>query len=253
MAERIADLTNAWSPHDAHALDALRDASVQNLRLLYDSSNYVFLADLEHPELGAGLGVYKPQRGERPLYDFDYGTLHRREVATYELARLLGWEMVPPTVEREGPEGLGSMQLFIEHNPAEHFFELRSRDDLRDQFIRMAAFDLVANNADRKGGHVLLDATGRLWGIDQALCFHEHEKLRTVIWDFAGEELPQPLQADLQRAHDAMRDCDASSEALRAFLTHAEVDAFVERVAQLLAQPVLPEMYPWRCVPWPMI
>ena len=253
MAERIGDLTNAWSPDDPHVIPALREARVGDLRLLYDSSNYVFLADLEHPEHGAGLGVYKPQRGERPLHDFAYGTLHRREVATYELSRLLGWEMVPPTVEREGPEGLGSMQLFIEHDPAEHFFELRGREDLREQFVRMAAFDLVANNADRKGGHVLLDARGRVWGIDQALCFNQYEKLRTVIWDFAGEELPERWCADLARAHDAMSDRDASSEPLRACLTDAEVDAFVERTAQLVANPVLPEMYPWRCVPWPMI
>ena len=253
MAERIGDLTNAWSPDDPDVLDALREATMGQLRLLYDSSNYVFLADLEHPEHGAGLGVYKPQRGEQPLSDFTYGTLHRREVATYELSRLLGWEMVPPTVEREGPEGLGSMQLFVEHDPAEHFFALRDREDLREQFMRMAAFDLVANNADRKGGHILLDARGRVWGIDQALCFHHHEKLRTVIWDFAGEELPQRWHADLERAHDAMRDRDASTEPLRAFLTDAETDAFVERTARLLAYPVLPEMYPWRCVPWPMI
>ena len=253
VADRIGDLTNAWSPDDAHILDTLREASVGQLRLLYDSSNYVFLAELEHPEHGTGLGVYKPQRGERPLSDFTYGTLHHREVAAYELARLLGWPMVPPTVEREGPEGLGSMQLFIEHDPAEHFFALRDREDLHEQFIRMAAFDLVANNADRKGGHILLAARGRVWGIDQALCFHRHEKLRTVIWDFAGAELPEQWRADLERAHDAMRDRDASSEPLRAFLTDAEVDAFVERTAQLLAYPVLPEMYPWRCVPWPMI
>ncbi len=253
MAERIGDLTNAWSPDDADILDTLREADVGQLRLLYDSSNYVFLAELEHPEHGTGLGVYKPQRGERPLSDFTYGTLHRREVATYELSRLLGWPMVPPTVERDGPEGLGSIQLFIEHDPAEHFFALRDREDLYEQFMRMAAFDLVANNADRKGGHILLDARGRVWGIDQALCFHHHEKLRTVIWDFAGAELREGWRADLERAHDAMRDRDASSEPLRAFLTDVEVDAFVERTAQLLASRVLPEMYPWRCVPWPMI
>ena len=252
-AERIADLTNAWTPDDPDVLNTLREADVGHLRLLYDSSNYVFLADLEHPDHGAGLGVYKPQRGERPLSDFPYGTLHLREVATYELSRLLGWPLVPPTVDREGPEGVGSMQLFIEHDPAEHFFALRDREDLHEQFMRLAAFDLVANNADRKGGHILLDAHGRLWGIDQALCFHHHEKLRTVIWDFANVELPDRWRADLRRVHDAVRDRDASTEPLRALLTDVEVDAFVERAARLLAYPVLPEMYPWRCVPWPMI
>lgn len=253
MAERIDSLTNAWAPGDADVLDVLREAEVGRLRLLNDSSNYVFLADLEHPDHGSGLGVYKPQRGERPLADFAYGTLHRREVATYEFARLLGWDIVPPTVEREGPEGTGSMQLFIEHDPAEHYFELRDRDDLHEQMMRFATFDLVANNADRKGGHLLLDAEDRLWGIDNALCFHRQEKLRTVIWDFAGNELPEHWRADLRRVQTCLRDRDESAEPLRALLTDAEVDAIVGRAEKLLAHPVLPEMYPWRCVPWPMI
>ena len=266
MADRIADLANGWPPDGAHVPEALREAEVTRLRLLGDSSNYVFLADLDHPAHGAGLGVYKPQRGERPLADFPYGTLPRREVAAYELARLLGWPIVPPTVEREGPEGPGSMQLFVAHDPAEHFFALRERDELCEQLMRFAAFDLVANNADRKGGHLLLGDGGRLWGIDQALCFHAHEKLRTVIWDFAGEELPDGWRSDLARARDALRraaeegdGAEADGEggeaaaALRALLGGAEIEALAERLERLLAHPVLPEMYPWRCVPWPMI
>ncbi len=239
MPERIGDLTNAWTPDDAHVLESLREAEVGRLQLLYDSSNYVFLAELEHPEHGPGLGVYKPQRGERPLADFPHGSLYRREVGTYELSRLLGWEIVPPTVERDGPEGLGSMQLFIAHDPDEHYFALRDRTDLHEQMMRFAAFDLVANNADRKGGHLLLDAEARLWGIDNALCLHRQEKLRTVIWDFATEELPERWQLDLRRVHDCLR--------------VGELEALLERTSKLLAHPVLPEMYPWRCVPWPMI
>ena len=231
----------------------MREAEVGRLRLLSDSSNYVFLAELEHPEHASGLAVYKPQRGERPLADFPDGSLHRREVASYELSRLLGWAIVPPTVEREGPEGLGSMQLFIAHDPAEHFFALRDRADLREQMMRFAAFDLVANNADRKGGHVLRDAEGRLWGIDNALCFHRHEKLRTVIWDFAGEQLPEQWQLDLRRVHDCLRDREGSTSALAACLRDGELEALIERASKLLAHPVLPQMYPWRCVPWPMI
>ena len=253
MPERIGDLTNAWGPDDAHVLERLHEAEVGRLRLLSDSSNYVFLAELDHPEHGSGLGVYKPQRGERPLADFPYGSLHSREVASYELSRLLGWEVVPPTVEREGPEGLGSMQLFIAHEPAEHFFALRDRADLHGQMMRFAAFDLLANNADRKGGHVLLDAERRLWGIDNALCFHRHEKLRTVIWDFAGEELPEQWQLDLRRVHDCLRDREGSTSALAACLRDGELEALIERASKLLAHPVLPQMYPWRCVPWPMI
>ena len=119
--------------------------------------------------------------------------------------------------------------------------------------MRFAAFDLVANNADRKGGHLLLDAAGRLWGIDQALCFHPREKLRTVIWDFAGEELPAPWRRDLARARDALRGGGEAAAPLLALLGGEEAGALIARIEGLLADPVLPGMYPWRCVPWPMI
>ena len=253
MPERASSLTNAWAPSDAHVPGSLREASVERSRLLYDSSNYVFLVDLEHPEHGRGLGVYKPQRGERPLADFASGSLHRREVAAHEFARLLGWEIIPPTVEREGPEGPGSVQLFIEHDPADHYFALRGNESLREQFVRFAAFDLLANNADRKGGHLLLDGEGRVWGIDNALCFHRYEKLRTVIWDFSGDELPERWLLDVRRVRDCLRDREESTEPLRDCLSEVEVEALIERCTQLLAQPLLPEMYPWRCVPWPLV
>ena len=150
-------LTNAWTVDDAHVEQALREAELRELRLIYDSSNHVFLATLVHDDYGQGLGVYKPARGEQPLHDFPYGTLHRRELAAYELSRLLGWDLIPPTVEREGPEGVGSLQLFIEHNPAEHYFEFRTDERHHERLVRFAAFDLLANNADRKGGHLLRD------------------------------------------------------------------------------------------------
>jgi uncharacterized repeat protein (TIGR03843 family) len=246
-------LANAWSPDDAHVLDALRDADVRELDLLYDSSNYVFITALAHERYGEGLAVYKPASGEAPLSDFPYGTLHRREVAVYELSRLLGWHMVPPVVERDGPRGIGSMQLFIEHNPEEHYFRLRGEDAYRDQFVRLATFDLIANNADRKGGHMLLDPRGRIWAIDNALSFHRIDKLRTVIWDFAGTVVPERLLADIERVCGCVEAEEAASAPLRDLLHPAEVGAFVKRCAAMLSHPVLPEMYPWRCVPWPLV
>ncbi len=246
-------LTNGWAPDDAFVLDALRDSVVTELELLYDSSNYVFLAVLEHPEHGAGVAVYKPAAGAQPLSDFAYTSLHRREVAAYELSRLLGWSFVPPVVERDGPKGIGSMQLYIAHDPEQHYFNVRSDPRYREQFMRIAAFDLVANNGDRKGGHLLPDADGSIWGIDNALCFHRHEKLRTVIWDFAGETLPDALVADLDRVRGCLLTADEASGAFRALLAPGELDAFIQRCAALIAYPVLPEMYPWRCVPWPLI
>ena len=246
-------VTNRWSSDDAYVPDALREADVRDLDLLYDSSNYVFLASLAHPEYGEAFGVYKPAAGEAPLSDFPYGSLHRREVAVYELSRLLGWQLAPPIVERDGPRGIGSMQLYIEHDPARHYFALRGEAVYQAQLVRLATFDLVANNADRKGGHILLDAQGRLWGIDNALCFHRVEKLRTVIWDFAGTTVPDELLADIQRVSACLAADDASTTAFRALLHPAEVVALLRRIDALLAHPVLPEMYPWRCVPWPLI
>ena len=246
-------LTNAWSVDDAYAVEALRDAEVRDLRLIYDSSNHVFLATLLHPQHGEGLGVYKPAQGERPLHDFPYGTLHLREVAAYEFASLLGWRLIPPTVAREGPQGAGSFQLFIEHDPSEHYFTFRGEEALREQLIRFAAFDLLVNNADRKGGHLLCDAGGRLWGIDNALCFHQHQKVRTVIWDFCGERLPEAWVADIERARDRLESGDESTETLRSNLNARELEALAGRCAALSQQPVLPEMFAYRCVPWPMI
>jgi len=249
----MLDLVNAWAPDDTYVLDALRDSEVRDLRLIYDSSNYVFLATLVHPEHGEGLGIYKPAAGEQPLRDFPYGTLHRREVAAYECSKLFGWGLVPPTVEREGPQGIGSMQLFIGHDPERHYFALRQQAEYHEQLVRLAVFDLVANNADRKGGHVLLDPLGHLWGIDNALCFHRTDKLRTVIWDFAGVEIPARILAGLERMRDCLARREEPARILRRWLDEPEVDAIARRCEVLLSHPVLPEMYPWRCVPWPLV
>src|SRR5580698_4821140 len=135
------------------------------------------------------LAVYKPHKGERPLWDFP-GGLFRREVAAFALSEALGWGLVPETVLRaEGPFGEGSVQRFVHEaqdgEGTEHYFTLRDKPVWHDTLRRLCAFDVVANNADRKSGHVLL-SEGRLWAIDNGLCFNEHDKLRTVIWDFGG-------------------------------------------------------------------
>jgi len=246
-----------WDPFDARVPDALRDAEMGELRLVYDSSNYVFLANLSHPELGEGLGVYKPRRGEQPLHDFPDG-LYEREIAAYEFSRLLGWDIVPPTVERDGEHGIGSIQLFIEHDPSVHYFVQRERDVLDEQLVRFAAFDLMTNNADRKGGHLILDPRDRLWGIDHGLCFHAQQKLRTVVWDYSGTAIPAPWLADIERVCAALEAAGtpegAAADVLRGRLAGREVAALISRCRAILDEPVLPEMYEdYRCVPWPMI
>lgn len=272
MAVSAALPSNPWAPDAPFAEAALAEAEIGELQLFADSSNYVFLARLHHPAHGEGFGVYKPARGETPLWDFPPGTIHRREVAAYRCARFLGWDLVPPTVLRDGPHGPGSMQLFITHDPARHYFTVRGAAALRAALVRIAAFDLVANNADRKGGHVLLDPGERPWCIDNGLCFHAEEKLRTVVWDFAGERLGEAECADLDRLARALTTSGAAPAAagdlgsgsappggdpdiaaLHALLAPAEVAALGARAEMLAADPVLPAMYPWRCVPWPLV
>ncbi len=152
------------------------------------SSNATFLVTCATPELEVH-AVYKPYRGERQLWDFPDG-LYRREVAAYELSEALGWGLVPPTILRDGPLGQGSLQLFVAADFTQHYFTLIEDPAHHDALRLMAAFDLVANNADRKAGHCLLGPDGRIWGIDNGLCFHTEPKLRTVMWDFCGDELP---------------------------------------------------------------
>jgi len=176
-------------------------AAIEVLGLLPNSSNYTYLARLDRPAGATGetLAVYKPAQGESPLWDFPDGSLHRREVAAYRLARFLGWPLIPPTVtRRQAPMGIGSLQLFIPAESGRVFFTIR--DEHPDELLPVALFDVIANNADRKAGHHLRDESGRLWVIDHGLTFHTDPKLRTIIWDFAGEPLPAAYRPDLERA-----------------------------------------------------
>jgi uncharacterized repeat protein (TIGR03843 family) len=196
------------------------------------------------------LAVYKPHKGERPLWDFP-GGLFRREVAAFMLSEALGWGIVPETVQRsEGPFGPGSVQRFVHEDGTSHYFTLRDDPKWHPALMQVCAFDVVANNADRKSGHVLL-AEDRLWAIDNGLCFNVHDKLRTVIWDFGGVALERTIQEDLGRlAHDG------PSGALCSLLEPAEIAATWDRIAWLLSLRALPEMDDggdWPPYPWPLV
>lgn len=218
------------------------------------SSNAVYLAHLAAPEREPFAAIYKPRRGERPLWDFPDGALYRREAAAYRLALLLGWRFVPPTVVRNGPEGPGSLQLFIPHDPECHFFVQREVPELVPQLRRIAVFDVLANNADRKGGHCLLDEHGRIWGIDQGLCFHEQDKLRTVIWDWSEEPVDDDLLAAVEAARDHLANAgDLAAAPLVDLLTPAEAAALEHRMTRLLRDRVLPPPGPHRPYPWPLV
>ena len=173
----------------------LADGTIEVVGRVAWSSNAALLVTVAMNDAEI-LAVYKPQRGERPLWDFPDGSLCRRETAAFVVSDALGWGIVPSTVLREGPYGIGAVQRFVEHDPDEHYFTLLEENI--EQFTRFAAFDIVVNNADRKGGHCLRElATDHIYGIDHGLTFHAGPKLRTVIWDFAAEPVPADLLADL--------------------------------------------------------
>ena len=221
------------------------------LGLLHGSSNYTFLAQLEpHPPAGL-LAVYKPARGESPLWDFEAGTLYKREVAAYELSKVLGWPKIPPTVvRRRGPHGVGAVQLFIEAD-RRHFLDEQSTR--RPTWAKVALFDVITNNADRKSGHCLFDANDEVWVIDHGLTFNVDHKLRTVIWDFSGDPLPPELCGDVERA---LVDTEKGELAatLERLLSPAEVRVLKRRLRGVLdPEWRFPEPTSAWSVPWPPI
>jgi uncharacterized repeat protein (TIGR03843 family) len=236
----------------ARAERRLETADFVDCRPVWYSSNYVYLAQLADPE-GPLLAIYKPRDGETPLWDFPHGTLFRREAAAYRLSRLFGWSIVPPTVAREGPQGMGSLQLFVRHDPHQHYFVQREDPALWPQLQRICLFDIIANNADRKGGHCLLDEHGHVWAIDNGLCFHEQDKLRSVIWDWAGEPIPPTLADEVARGVTALKQEDGRLEGLRELLTDRELAAVVRRGERLVRSGRFPVPGAARHYPWPLI
>jgi uncharacterized repeat protein (TIGR03843 family) len=191
--------------------------------------------------------VYKPHRGERPLWDFPEG-LFLREVAAYQLSAALGWGVVPETILRvDGPLGIGSFQRFVPADFSEHYFTLLDHPTHHDALKTIGAFDLVANNADRKSGHCLLD-DGHIWGIDNGLCFHVQPKLRTVIWDFAGQPVPEQLLPDLARI------AVEPPASLAELLSDDEIELVAKRAAAVVRRPIFPHPPDdHHAYPWPMV
>jgi len=230
---------------------ALRSGTLELLGLLPHSSNYTFLSRVSGLDGDDLLTVYKPHRGESPLWDFPDGSLARREVAAYAVAAALGWPNVPPTVLREGPEGVGSVQLFVPFEPQEHYFTLQDR--FPEEFRAVAAFDLVVNNADRKGGHCLLGEDGRIWAIDHGVCFHEDPKLRTVIWEYMGEPIPRELVDGIGALAAALAAGAPPCDQLAGLLAEAEVVALRRRADAIARDPVFPSPIGDRPYPWPPV
>lgn len=235
-AERVAEL--------------LARGDISPVGLLPGASNDTLLCTITYRDLET-YAVYKPRDGEAPLWDFPDGTLYRREMAAFVVARAIGWDFVPPTVVRDGPMGIGMVQLFIDHDPGEHYLTLEPGH--RDVFRRVAVFDLMINNADRKSGHCLLQReTGRIFVVDHGVAFHAQPKLRTVIWDYAGEQVPADVLGDAERFLAALQAGEVRA-ALEDLLDADEILALRARTAGLVGHGTFPEPGPGRPYPWPPI
>jgi hypothetical protein len=218
---------NAWSPDRPDLLELLSTAEHTASQPIYYGSNHTFLVTLDGGAAGESFAVYKPARGEYPLYDFPNGTLYRREIATWLVDCLLGWGVVPPTVEAQGRHGVGSLQLFID--------AAASAEVEVDELRPVALLDVLINNADRKSEHFLPGIDGRIWGIDHGLTFHSQPKLRTVLWHFAGLPLLPEERADLERLRTALwKRTDPCAGQLADLVSKTEWRALLDRLNRLL-------------------
>lgn len=215
-------------------------------------SNYTFAVGVNYDNETLQ-GVYKPTQGERPLWDFPRASLAKREVAAFLVSEALGWKFVPPTVYREdGPFGPGSLQLYVDHDPEYNYFSFH-RDDLQ-RLRPVALFDLLINNADRKGSHILFDPEGHIWLIDHGISFHRDRKLRTVIWDFAGESFSDELCSALVKFEGLLLPGTDLHNQLDLLLEQQEVSALAKRTQELLSTRQFPDPHPnRRPYPWPTL
>jgi uncharacterized repeat protein (TIGR03843 family) len=245
-------MDRSLSEPTAELVQLLADADLKARGFLANASNHTLLVQVGDPAQGVH-AVYKPRAGERPLWDFPPGTLCQREVAAFVVSDHLGWELVPPTVLRQGPMGTGSVQLFVPHDPARHYFVLVEDQTHHQALARMAAFDLVVNNADRKASHVLLTDDGLIVGCDHGLTFHPDPKLRTVVWELGGTPLQSGWRADLEDLAVALDDAGSPLRGrLAELLQPAEVTMLQRRAAAVAGLRRLPAVEPaGRPYPWP--
>ena len=224
--------------------NVLQHGEILSCQLTRLGSNYTFVVNVSLDGVEA-YGIYKPRDGEAPLWDFPTGTLYKRECAAYLLSDILGWDLVPFTVIRDGPYGIGSVQRFIDHDPRENYYSLGG--DFADQLRLVCCFDLVANSTDRKPNHLITDPQGKLWSIDHGLTFHSDVKIRTVIWDFGGEPIPDALLDSLRELRNRLNGSDESMprrhRELLNLLAPAEVEALRGRLDWVLTEGTYPGLH----------
>jgi uncharacterized repeat protein (TIGR03843 family) len=236
---------------ESDALPLLQSGEITGGHRMPWGSNYTFLVWID-----AGPGkylraIYKPRDGEKPLWDFPDGTLYKREYATFLLSRILGWPNVPLTLVRDGPYGVGSVQLYVECDPEITYFDMVS--DSAEELRPFAVFDLLVNNADRKAGHCILGDDQRIWSIDHGLTFHISFKLRTVMTEFWGETIPDPLLKDMETLLTRLDSPDEQTQLLTRHIESREINALTRRILTMLENPVLPHLDPYENVPWPFV
>ncbi len=222
---------------DQTNFNLLRHGEFQTCELTPLGSNYTFVASLNLGDR-TGKAIYKPRDGEVPLWDFPRGTLYKREYGAYLLSQVLGWNFIPYTIIRDGPYGIGSVQQYVEHDPRLNYYTLGDAD--AEELRMICCFDIVANNTDRKANHVLVDAKGKLWGIDQGLTFHSDTKIRTVIWDFGGEAIPDEYLESLTRLLGQFLNPTSTFRELLDLLLPEEVTALQKRIQWVLSERAYP-------------
>jgi hypothetical protein len=234
------------SPAISQACNLLRQANVRDCLQLSNASNYVFLATMikEETEFKA---IYKPRRGEIPLWDFPDGTLYKRECAAFILSQALEWYLIPPTVIRSGPYGIGSMQWFVDTiRWTGHKTQIKETSILK----QVALFDYLVNNADRKASHFLAGQDGRLWLVDHGLTFNAVPKLRTVLWNFSGETIRDELLVDVKCLQSKLKRGKQLRAELRRLIAESEIKALEVRIDTILEKPVFVSPGLERNVPW---
>ncbi len=222
---------------DQSVRDIILQGEIVSCQLTPLGSNYTFVVQIQLGDRSS-LGIYKPRDGESPLWDFPSGTLYKREYAAYLLSQHLGWDFIPYTIIRDGPYGVGTVQLFVEHDPKQNYYTLT--ESSASQLQTIACFDLVANSTDRKPNHLLLDADEKLWSIDHGLTFHADTKIRTVIWDFCGQPIPKKLLKRLSALSEELENPQGSLKELEESIHLDEMAALARRVEWVLTEGVYP-------------
>jgi len=224
--------------HLNRIIEILQKGSIRLKGQFPFGSNYTFLTSVKYKN-SSYRAIYKPQKGEIPLWDFPPDTLANRETATFLISEALSWGYVPPTIIRsDAPFGRGSLQWFIAHNPEMNYFTLPEeiKEDLRPAVV----FDMIINNADRKGGHVIIDSRKQIWLIDHGVCFHHQPKLRTVIWDFIGERISDQIIHDLHFLNDKLASNSPLISELEQLLSSQELIALKKRIEHIIRVPFFP-------------